>query len=84
MRRLAKEYNSGLADAIAKAEAHNAQILDQFRRVGVVRKKDLKTSLVPVPRPCPENLCNRFVRKFLQAFSWKKVAHNTGGQYLEL
>ena len=82
MNRLAKEYNAGLAEAQKQAREHNEKVLREFRDVGVVKASFLKTSLVPIPQPCPEELDARWVSKFMSAFSWKRAARNTAGQYL--
>ena len=81
-RRLAREYNAGLQDAIQKAEEHNRKVIDEFKECGVVRSKYLQSSLVPLPTPCPEELNMKWVRRFMAAFNWKRRARNTSGQYL--
>ena len=82
MNKLAKEYNAGLEAAQEKAREHNQEVIREFAEVGIVKGKHLKESLLPIPQPCPENLDKRWVRSLFAAFSWRKMARNTAGQYL--
>ena len=81
-RRLAREYNAGLPALVEEAQSHNERIVQEFKEVGIVRSRDIKASLMPLPQPCPEDINMRFVRKFWGAFNWRKAARNTPGQYL--
>ena len=81
MRRLAREYNQGLDQAIADTQEHNRKVAADFQAAGV-KGKFMATSFLPLPRRCPEDLDLRWVRQFLHAFNWRRVARNTAGQYL--
>ena len=82
VRRLAREYNAGLAKAVDEAQRHNAEVVEMFKSAGV-KCKFVSRSLLPMPQPCPEDLGMNWVRKFLKAYSWRKTSRNTAGQYLE-
>ena len=81
VRRLAREYNKGLEKARQKAIDYNNKLMQDLKDAGV-KAKYLSSSFVPIPQACPENLDMKWVRRFLKAYQWKKVARNTAGQYL--
>ena len=82
VRRIARNYNAGLAQAQKVAREHNERVIEEFSAVGLVKCRQVRSSLMPIPFPCPETLGLHFVRKFMRAFDWKRAARNTGGQYL--
>ena len=82
MKRLAREYNDGLEHAKEAVHVHNQQLQAELSEAGV-RRSFIKASLLEEPKACPEDLGMTFVRKFLNAFNWKRAARNTSGNYLE-
>ncbi|CAK8989314.1 Uncharacterized protein (Fragment), partial [Durusdinium trenchii] len=82
VRRLAREYNKGLEKARQKAIDYNNKLMQDLKDAGV-KAKYLSSSFVPIPQACPENLDMKWVRRFLKAYQWKKVARNTAGEKQE-
>ena len=82
VKRLAEEYNKGLPAAIDAVRQHNQRAAEELKQAGATRQL-VERALLEEPQPCPVDFNDRWIRRWMATFDWRRKPTNTAGAFLE-